>query len=317
MARIRIITPAPRGSRKGNRITAERYARLLRGLGHRVHVQTSYEGQCADLIIVLHAGKSATALRDFKRCCGDAKLVVLLTGTDVYGGLDGKGARESLDSADRILLLQPLAARELTPKLRRKAVTIFQSALAPHRAPARKPGLVLTVGHLRKVKDPLRPALAVRELPRTSRVRVKLIGGVIEPELARAARREQAANPRLAWVGEKSPAATMRAIAAAWALCVPSHAEGGANVIAEACVCGTPVLASRVPGNVGMLGAKYPGFFKVGDRRDLARLIRRCEEEPGFYARLKKWCSALAPRFAPKAEAKALAKLVTELVGSD
>ncbi|MCL4729158.1 MAG: TIGR04348 family glycosyltransferase [Planctomycetes bacterium] len=314
MARIRIITPAPRGSRKGNRITAERYARLLRGLGHRVHVQTSYSGQCADLIIVLHAGKSATALRDFKRCCGDAKLAVLLTGTDVYGGLGGKDARQSLAAADRIIVLQPLAARELPAGLRRKCVTVFQSAVAPP-PKKRKPGLVLTVGHLRRVKVPLRPARAVGLLPPESAARAALIGGVIEPALARAARREQAANGRFRWLGEKSPAATLRVIAAAWVLCVPSRAEGGANVIAEACVCGTPVLASRVPGNIGMLGAGYPGYFKVGDPRDLARLIRRCGSDPAFYASLSRWCAGLRARFSPAAEAAALARLVNDLVG--
>ncbi|MBX3475878.1 MAG: TIGR04348 family glycosyltransferase [Planctomycetes bacterium] len=314
MARIRIITPAPRGSRTGNRITAERYARLLRALGHRVQVQTSYEGQCAELIIVLHAGKGASALRDFKRCCGDAKLVVLLTGTDVYGGLGQRRALESLKSADRILLLQPLAARELPPALRRKTQTIWQSAVAPRRVPAPRRQLVLTVGHLRRVKDPLRPALASRLLAPESRLRFQLIGGVIEPAFARLARREQSTNPRFAWLGEKSRAAAQRRIASAWLLCVPSFAEGGANVIAESCVCGTPVLASRVPGNVGMLGAKYPGYFKVGDERDLARLIRRCEDEPQFYAKLQKWCAALAPRFAPGAEAGALDKLVRQLV---
>jgi len=314
MARIRIITPAPRGSRKGNRITAERYARLLRGLGHRVHVQTNYSGQCAELIIVLHAGKSASALRDFKRCCGDAKLAVLLTGTDVYGGLGGKAARASLDSADSILLLQPLAARELPPALRRKAVTVFQSAVAPKRPPARRPGLVLTVGHLRKVKDPLRAGKAARLVPPQSSVRVELIGGVLEPALGRAAQREQATNPRFHWRGEASPASALRRIAAAWLVCVPSIAEGGANVIAEACVCGTPVLASKVPGNVGMLGEDYPGYFKVGDERALAKLMQRCEREPMFYADLQNRCASLAGRFAPGAEAKALAKLVRDLV---
>jgi hypothetical protein len=35
---------------------------------------------------------------------------------------------------------------------------------------------------------------------------------------------------------------------------ISSLAEGGANVIGEAAVVGIPVLASRIPGNVGLLG---------------------------------------------------------------
>ena len=62
---IHIVTPAPRGSRKGNRITADRYAQLLRALGHHVTVGTD-ERDC-DLLLALHARKSAPAMRRFRR----------------------------------------------------------------------------------------------------------------------------------------------------------------------------------------------------------------------------------------------------------
>ena len=55
---------------------------------------------------------------------------------------------------------------------------------------------------------------------------------------------------------------------------ISSLSEGGANVISEAAVAGVPVLASRIDGNVGLLGADYPGYFPVGDTEALARLLR-------------------------------------------
>jgi glycosyltransferase involved in cell wall biosynthesis len=83
--------------------------------------------------------------------------------------------------------------------------------------------------------------------------------------------------------------------------------EGGANVIAEAARLGTPVLASGIAGNIGMLGRGYPGYFPLGDERSLARLMARAAREPEFYRRLRRALAARRPRFAPAAERAALA----------
>ena len=61
-----------------------------------------------------------------------------------------------------------------------------------------------------------------------------------------------------------------------------SRLEGGANVVSEAIVLGVPVLASNIPGNVGMLGADYPGYYTCGDAKALARLMGRAESEPAL-----------------------------------
>ena len=63
-----------------------------------------------------------------------------------------------------------------------------------------------------------------------------------------------------------------------------SRSEGGANVISEAIVAGVPILASRMDGNVGLLGADYPGYFPVGDTQALARLLWRIEADAPFVA---------------------------------
>ena len=101
--RVLIVTPAPRGDRAGNRITALRWAGLLRSLGHRVRIAQHYVDQRCDLMIALHARKSADSIARFV-----GPRIVALTGTDIYGEMD-PAARRSLELADRIVALQPLA----------------------------------------------------------------------------------------------------------------------------------------------------------------------------------------------------------------
>jgi len=89
--------------------------------------------------------------------------------------------------------------------------------------------------------------------------------------------------------------------------------EGGANVVCEAAAAGVPVLASRVSGNIGMLGRGYPGYYRLGDERALARLIRRAAREPRYYDRLRRRTAARRPLFLPAAERTGLRKLLAEL----
>jgi glycosyltransferase involved in cell wall biosynthesis len=92
-----------------------------------------------------------------------------------------------------------------------------------------------------------------------------------------------------------------------------SRMEGGANVLSEALVDAVPIVASNIPSTVGILGAKYPGLYPVGDTLELAKLLRRAEADTAFYARLKNWCARLAPRMAPDAERESWRRLVQEL----
>src|SRR2546430_11518289 len=77
--------------------------------------------------------------------------------------------------------------------------------------------------------------------------------------------------------------------------------EGGANVICEAAAAGVPAIASRVSGNVGMLGRGYPGYYRLADERSLARQIRRAVLEPDYYARLKRLTAVPRPPLCPSA----------------
>src|SRR5688572_2598773 len=106
--RIGIVTPAPPGSHYGNRITALRWARILRRLGNRVSILETYAGQPYDLLVALHARRSHSSIINFRRQNPGAPIIVALTGTDLYRDIrTNQSARESLDLATRIVVLQP------------------------------------------------------------------------------------------------------------------------------------------------------------------------------------------------------------------
>jgi glycosyltransferase involved in cell wall biosynthesis len=145
-----IRTPSPKQTRTGNRITALRWARLLKTLDNRVQIETAFTGQTCDLLVALHARKSHESVSTFRKTFPQKPVILALTGTDLYGDIHTHAnAQESLELADRLVL--------------------------------------------------------------------------------------------------------------------SSKSEGGANVISEAVMASVPVIASRIPGTVGLLGENYPGYFEFGD----------------------------------------------------
>src|SRR5215470_6960932 len=194
--RICLVTPAPPGSRKGNRVTALRWAKRLRELGHRVRLREALAGDGWDLVIALHARKSAPSVA--RAAEAGLPVIVALTGTDLYDDLPrSPEARRALERAWRIVSLQPLALQALPDQLREKTRPIVQSARSVDGGPPDERRFdVCVLGHLREVKDPLRAAAAARLLPPDSHVRVLQVGGAMDDEWARAARAEAAVNPR-------------------------------------------------------------------------------------------------------------------------
>ena len=313
---IRLITPAPGRSRGGNRVTALRWARILRSLGHHVTVDQEYQGRPCDALVALHARRSFPSIERFRRQHPDGPLVLALTGTDLYGDLrTDPQARRSLELASHIIVLQPMGIEELPEHIRGKTSVIYQSASrAPEtRAPNVKAFEVCVLGHLRPVKDPLRAAAAARLLPASSRIQVVHVGAALSPEMEEAARAEMASNPRYRWRGELPRWKALRVLARSRALVLSSLMEGGANVVSEAIAAGVPVLASRISGSIGLLGAEYPGYFRVGDTQALADLLLRSETEAGFYERLKMWCERLAPLVHPARERESWENLLREV----
>ncbi len=313
--RIGLITPAARGARAGNRTTAERWARLLRRLGHRVTVTGDYAGEPWDAMVALHGWRSAGAVGKFRRD-GQRPLILTLTGTDLYKHLhtDPPVTVGSMAAADRLVALHEAAYRDVPEQFHDKLRVIFQSAAPlPWRRPSRRSFDVCVVGHLREEKDPLRAAYAARELPAASRIRVVHLGKAYSEAWAEAARAETARNPRYAWRGERPHGEVRRQMGRSHLMVLSSRMEGGANVLSEAIVGGLPVVASRISGSVGLLGEAYPGFYPVEDTAALRERMLRAERDEDFRGALERAGAERAPLFTPEREVEAWRRLLEEV----
>jgi putative glycosyltransferase (TIGR04348 family) len=323
--KIGIVTPAPPKSRYGNRVTALRWMRILRKLGHSANVKQAYSGERLDLLIALHALRSHASIMRFRREHPDNPIVVALTGTDLYHDLQrSRPAQQSLDLATRIVVLQPKALEALRPRWREKTRVIYQSVEARANdagksnvrtgaSSAHQTFDVCVIGHLRPVKDPFRTAMAARRLPSSSHIRVIQVGGAMTAQQELRALAEMKTNARYRWLGEQPPA-RVRQIVRRCDLCVlSSRLEGGANALGEAIVAGIPVLASRIPGSVGILGDDFPGYFETGATAELAELISHAERDREFFGELKRACNRLIPLFDPECEQASWRELLDEL----
>ena len=311
--RICLVTPARRGSRGGNRITALRLAGLLRQLGMRPRVVEAWRGEACDVLFAIHAAKSAPSVLAATAARPALRVVVLLAGTDIYPHYAPSAATAAvLERADALVALQPHAAAALPPALRGKVHTIVQSATA---APPRRGAVfrACVLAHLRPVKDPLLPIRALSQVPATLPLELVLAGRALSEPLAAAVRAAVAAEPRARWVGELPHRAARELLASSHVCLVPSTAEGGANVLSEAIAAGTPVLASAIPGNLGLLGDDWPGLFAAEDSAALAALLVRAHTDPRFAMHLQARTLALQAMVAPARERAALAALLDGL----
>jgi len=352
---IWIASPAAAHNNNGNWQSARRWAQFLR-TRYRVTIAASWPAPAQppaadarpavpDLLIALHARRSAPALLAFANAYPERPTILLLTGTDLYRDIQHDAmAQQALERATALVLLQPAGLSELPPHLHAKTSVIYQSAATLRQAPraagadaitlanasiaapaaaarapdaaaprSRRQPAICMIGHLRDEKDPL-TFMRAAALVTAPGARLVHIGGALQPELGAAAEATAQATPRYHWLGPLPHAATRQRLKRAHAMVIASRMEGGANVIIEAITSGVPVLASDISGNCGMLGDDYQGYFPLGDAAALAQLIDRSINDPHWLATLKTQCAARAPLFAPEAEQAALLTLVDNLL---
>ncbi len=312
--RIALITPYGREHRNGNWHTAARWTRFLREAGHTVRVQVEWDDRPADLMLALHARRSFASIRAFAKRFPTRPLLLALTGTDLYRDIhENRDAQQALDLAHRIIVLQERGVDELAAHLAAKTRVIYQSAPdIARQAPPANSFEVLVIGNLRAEKDPFRVALATAHLPEDSQIQVMHLGGALSEDMAETAELAQIKLPRWHWLGDVPHKTVIKRLARAHLMVISSVMEGGANVICEALAADVPVLASHMPGNIGMLGEDYPGYFPVGDERRLARLMAMAESDPDFYADLLSHARQRRGLMRPEQEASRLRQVVAE-----
>jgi putative glycosyltransferase (TIGR04348 family) len=318
--KIHIVTPESPGCTLGNAVTANRWAGILRRLGHDVTTALQWTpgvDNVPDVLVGLHARRSHPSIERFRRTHPTRPLIVALTGTDLYKDLPegNPEAQQSLELATRIVGLQEAAGEGLPERIRPKLSVIYQSAVAPVNSRRARDDCfeVCVLSHLRDVKDPLIAALAVRHLESATSIRLVHAGRALSSDWEARAREEESLNPRYMWLGDQSHDDAMQLLSGSRLLVLSSLMEGGASVIAEAVVCGVPVLCTKIPGNIGMLGRDYLGYFKPRDSGELRERLRLIENEPRMWERLHQQVLALQPRFSPETESQAWSRLLYEL----
>jgi glycosyltransferase involved in cell wall biosynthesis len=334
---VRIVSPASAAANNGNWHTAARWRRFLAPVATvEIAGVDDDEDGAADLLIALHARRSAAPIARWRERGGARPVVLVLTGTDLYRDLEvDAAARHSLEFASRIVVLQEAALARLDRASRARAEVIVQSAPALRALHREGDADLVAVGHLREEKDPQTLFAAARLLAAAPAATMQLVGRAPGPTIAPAARPApkivhigaaldahlgeaaqvtMAACPNYRWLGALPHGTARRFIARARALVHPSRIEGGANVIVEAIRSGVPVLASRIDGNVGLLGANYDGYFPVGDAAALAALARRLCAEQAFAAHLRAQCALRDAPCRPAAERAAVRALVSALL---
>ncbi|YCM44811.1 glycosyltransferase [Verrucomicrobiaceae bacterium 227] len=272
-----MASPYPLTDLKGNSVTTHRIVEILREQGIEARGCHGFDGQPADILISLHAVKGAQAVVDYREVSPDGKVIVLMTGTDIYqflpeGSIEGDRA---LEMADAVVVVFDRAIQSLDVRWREKAVVI-PSSLAPVKVVAKPecpPFAISVVGHLRPVKQSFLTIEAVARHPEWKDVEVWQIGESLDEQCTAEAREWEKRDSRYRWFGGL-PREESLALCARSSLTVNSSIlEGGANAVLEAMTMGVPVLANKIEGNLGLLGDDYPGYFEGEMDEILSKVI--------------------------------------------
>ncbi|MDA7899728.1 glycosyltransferase [Akkermansiaceae bacterium] len=312
--KVCVASPYPLSELKGNSVTTDRIVAMLNEGGVEARGSHGNDGEPADILITLHAIKGAPAVFDFKKKTPNGRVIVLLTGTDIYQGL-AEGAEiggDALQVADRIVVPQEAAIRKLPEKVRGKTVVIRPSLdpIAVKATPSQSPFVISVVGHLRPVKRPFLTIETLAQHPEWSDVEVWQIGQALDAEMRKTAEFWMEEDKRYRWCGGL-PREESLALCAKSSLTINSSIlEGGANAVLEAMTMGVPVLASRIEGNVGLLGDDYPGYFEDGEIAKALEAIMHQRVD------LDEWSRLLAdrlPLFSRVRESESWLELLIEL----
>ena len=313
--RVVIVSPALASANNGNWQTAKRYANML-STTCMVRIVNQWDGaQTDDVLIALHARRSYSSIAAWYAQQGSEGLCVVLTGTDLYRDIkQDPQAQKSLAWAKSLIVLQPAGLAELPTKFQDKTQVLFQSTSTRQTLlKTNRHVRAVMVGHLRSEKSPQTFFEVAALLAKRSDIDLRHIGGEQDQALAQQAHDTAAQYPNYQFLGEHRHEQTRRYIQRSHVLVHPSVMEGGAHVIMEAICSGVPVLASRIAGNIGMLGEDYAGFFEIGNSCELARLLIRFREDSSFAAQLQMQCAQRAYLFEAARERSGLITIVQDL----
>lgn len=172
----------------------------------------------------------------------------------------------------------PLGAQELREIMPPEQVAVVPTPTDPVDVDAgtRQRGLVLYAGRLAREKGVLELLVAWPQvLAVAPHARLVLAGGGGRDRSVEQQVRATVGQPPLldtvdlpGWVDDLGAR-----LAHADVFVLPSHSEGMSNALVEALAHGCLVVASRIPGNIAVVGDDYPLLFDAHDALDLAAVL--------------------------------------------
>jgi glycosyltransferase involved in cell wall biosynthesis len=318
---ILLFRPEVPGVRTGNRLASLRWAQLWRQLGHRVRIRPVDDGGPADLVVALHAEKCAAPLLAALARLPRTRSLLVLGGTDWLGPEAGPrpglsaAAERVLGAVDRVVVRQVYQGDGLPDSVAARTVLIEPSAapVGPRAQGEELRDEVLSLAHLRAVKEPFLLAEAMALLPQEVALTALHLGAALDDDVRAAAERVMQRELRWRWLGPWPRAAARQRLRTARGLVLASRSEGAPGAVVEAIVQHVPVLASDIAAHRGLLGADWPGLFPVGDAFALARLLQRLVDDRAWAAGLEALAAKLGERFRPSRERADWAALFAEL----
>jgi putative glycosyltransferase (TIGR04348 family) len=293
-----------------------RWQNFLEELGYAVVIIESWSGADSAMLIALHAYRSHSSMMEFHKNHPDKPIVLVLTGTDLYRDMAVHAeVVHSMEIADKLIVLQSAALESIPLHLRYKAQVIYQSVsvdMAP--SIASSDFQITVIGHLREEKDPFCIARSLPFIPADSKISVLHLGMAMNAQTKRAAMGYNESLERYQWIGEVSHADALKMLSKSRLMVISSRMEGGAHVVSEAIALGIPVIASDIPGNTGLLGDDYLGYYPVGNGAALASLLYRCESIPDFYSALKKQIDLRRDLISPQREKQSIQELMIQVM---
>ena len=302
--KILVTSPFPLDGKSGNAVTARRIAGLLPD----ARVCHGWDGESADLFIALHAHRSRHAVERFQAAHPQGRVAILLTGTDLNDFPLDELLQIGL-KVDALVCMHDQALKRLPEPLLNRAHVIFPSVQMSPRKTSPEPHLVTLIGHLRPVKNPFLAVESLGDLP----LRLIHIGKALEDEEERHAKRWHESESRYEWLGGLPRDRTLDWLSRSWVTLNTSHSEGASNVVAEAVVLGVPVFATRIEGNVGLLGPEHLGLFEPPE---LHAHMDRAFREPEFLDTIRLQQAKRRPLFSTAREATSWMSLAERVVES-
>lgn len=277
----------------------------------------SWSGKETDLLIALHAYRSHESIVRFKKQYSDRPIILVLTGTDLYRDMaTHEEVFLSMELADVIVVLQSSALEAIPPRFRHKAQVIYQSVqVGKTKKFVASDFQVAVIGHLREEKDPFCIARSLFLMPSDSQIHVLHLGKAMNTQMELTARDYNKKLNRYRWIGEVSHDDALTFLSESQLMVISSRMEGGAHVVSEAIALGIPVIASDIPGNRGLLGDDYLGYYPVADEAALAHLLYQAETNPELFSLLKKHIDRRKSLVSPERERQSIQQLINKLIG--